>query len=61
MVTLKISLRSVLKKFLVNIHLVEENIPTVRKKRLLLAVPHKGIISLQTRTRLPQAFTGVLN
>ena len=34
------------KKFLNNIHLIKENIPTVEKKRLLLVLP--GIISLQT-------------
>ena len=39
-------------KFLNNIHLVKENVPTVEKKRLFLALPYLGIISLQTRTKL---------
>ena len=47
------------KKFLNNIHLIKENIPTVEKKRLLLVLP--GIISLQTWTKLQQALKGVLN
>ena len=34
------------KKFLNNIHLVKENIPTVEQKRLLLVLPYLGIISL---------------
>ena len=33
------------KKFLNNAHLVKENVPTVEKKRLLLALPYLGIIS----------------
>ena len=49
------------KKFLDNIHLVKENIPTVEKKRLLLVLPYLGLISLQTRTKLQQALKGVLN
>ena len=49
------------KKFLNNIHLVKENVPTVEKKRLLLVLPYLGIISLQTRTKLQQALKGVLN
>ena len=48
------------KTFLHNIHLVNENVPTVQKKRLLLVLPHLGIISLQTRTKL-QALKGILN
>ena len=44
-----------------NVHLVKENIPTVKKKRLLLVLPYLGIISLQTRTKLQQALKGVLN
>ena len=47
--------------FLINIHLVKENVPTVKKKRLLLVLPYLGIISLQTRTKLQQALKGVLN
>ena len=38
-----------LKKFLNNVHLVKENVPTVEKKRLLLVLPYLRIISLQTR------------
>ena len=34
------------KRFLNNIHLFKENIPTVQKKHLLLVLPHLGIISL---------------
>ena len=49
------------KKFLNNVHLVKENVPTVEKKRLLLVLPYLGIISLQTRTKLQQALKGVLN
>ena len=49
------------KKFLNNVHLVKENLPTVEKKRLLLVLPYLGIISLQTRTKLQQALKGVLN
>ena len=49
------------KKFLNNVHLVKEKIPTVEKKRLLLVLPYLGIISLQTRTKLQQALKGVLN
>ena len=49
------------KKFLNNVHLVKENVPTVEKKRLLLFLPYLGIISLQTRTKLQQALKGVLN
>ena len=46
------------KKFLDNIHLVKENIPTVEKKRLLLVLPYLGLISLQTRTKLQQTLKG---
>ena len=49
------------KKFLNNVHVVKENVPTVEKKRLLLVLPYLGIISLQTRTKLQQALKGVLN
>ena len=35
-------------KFLNNIHLIKENVPTVEKKRLLLVRPYLGIIFLQT-------------
>ena len=48
-------------KFLNNIHLVKENVPTVEQKRLLLALPYLGIISLQTRTKLQEAWKGVWN
>ena len=47
------------KKFLNNIHLIKENIPTVEKKRLLLFLPE--IISLKTWTKPQQALKGVLN
>ena len=49
------------KKFLNNVHLVKENVRTVEKKGLLLALPYLAIISLQTRTKLQQALKGVLN
>ena len=49
------------KKFLDNIHLVKEKVPTVERKRLLLGLLYLGAISLQTRTKLQQAFKGVLN
>ena len=49
------------KKFLNNVHLVKENVPTVEKKRLLQVLPFLGIISLQTRTKLQQALKGVLS
>ena len=44
------------KKFLNNIHLVKENISTVEKKHLLLVFPYLGITSLQTRSKIQQAF-----
>ena len=56
MVTLKI-----FKKFLGNIHLVKENVPTVGKKRLFLVVPYLKIISLQIRTKVQQTLKAVLN
>ena len=49
------------KKFLNNIDLVKENVPTVEKKHLLLVFAYLGIISLQSRTKLQQALKGVLN
>ena len=49
------------KKFLDNIHLVKEKVPTVERKRLLLVLPYLRVISLQTRTKLQQAIKGVLN
>ena len=49
------------KKFLNNVHLVKENVPTVEKKRLLLVLLYLGIISLQTRTKLQQALKCFLN
>ena len=49
------------KKFLNNVHLVKENVPTVEKKRLLLVLPYLGMISWQTRTKLQQALKGVFN
>ena len=48
-------------KFLNNVHLVKENVPTVEKKRLLLVLPFLGTTSLQTRTKLRKELTGVLN
>ena len=49
------------KKFVDNIHLVKEKVPTVEKKCLLLGLLYLGVISLQTRTKLQQAFKGILN
>ena len=49
------------KRFLNNVHLIKENVPTVEKKHLLLVFPYLGITSLQTRTKLQQALKGVLN
>ena len=49
------------KKFLDNIHLLKEKVPTVIRNRLLLVLPYLGVISLQTRTKLQQAIKGVLN
>ena len=49
------------KKFLDNIHLVKEKVPTVERKRLLLVLSYLGVISLQTKTKLQQALKGVLN
>ena len=49
------------KKFLNNIHLVNKNVPTVEKKRLLLVLPYLGITSLQTRTKLQQTLKSALN
>ena len=48
-------------KFLDNIHFIKYNVPTVEKKGLLLVLPYFGVISLQTTTKLQQAFKGVLN
>ena len=61
MVILKTFIDKCFKKFLDNIHLVKEGVPKVERKRLLLAPPWLGVISLQTRTKLQQVFTGVLN
>ena len=49
------------KKFLRNIHLVKENVLTVKKKCLLLVLPYLGVITLQARTKLQQVFKGALN
>ena len=49
------------KKFLDNIHLVKEKVPTVERKRLLPVLTYLGVISLQTRTKLQQTIKGVLN
>ena len=50
-----------LNNWILGIHLVKENVPTVKKKHLLLVFPYLGIISLQTRTKIQQALKGVLN
>ena len=47
-------------KFLDNINLVREKVPTVEIKRLLLVLPYLWVISLQTRTKLQDAIKGVL-
>ena len=44
------------KNFLHNIHLVKQKVPTMEQKCLLLGLPYLGVISLQTRTKLQQAF-----
>ena len=49
------------KKFLDNILFVKVNVPTVEEKRLVLVLPFLGVLSLQTRSKLQQAFKGVLN
>ena len=49
------------KKFLDNILFVKINVPTVEEKRLVLVLPFLGVLSLQTRSKLQQAFKGVLN
>ena len=43
------------KKFLNDVDLGKENVPTVQKMSLLLVLPYLGIISLQARTKLQQA------
>ena len=48
------------KRFLDNIHLVKEKVPTVERKHLHLVLPYLGVISLQTRTKLQQALKGAL-
>ena len=48
------------KKFVNNVHLIKENVPTVEKKCLLLVLSYLEIISMQTRTKLKQALKGVL-
>ena len=49
------------KKFLDNVHIIKEKVPTVEKKSLLLVLPYLGTISLQTRTKLQKSLKGVLN
>ena len=49
------------KKFLDNILFVKINVPTVEEKRLVLVLLFLGVLSLQTRSKLQQAFKGVLN
>ena len=49
------------KKFLDNIQLVKENVPTLEKECLLLVLPYLWVVSLQTRTKLQQALKGLLN
>ena len=52
---------NVLKSFLVNVHLVKENLPTVEQNCLLLVLSYLGIISLESRIKLQRALIGVLN
>ena len=40
------------KNLLNNIYLVKENVPTVKKKCLLLVLPYLGITFLHTRTKI---------
>ena len=61
MIILKNFLHKCFKKFLDNIYIVKEKVPTVERKRLLLVLPYLGVISVQTSTKLQQAFKGVLN
>ena len=49
------------KKFLDNIRLVKENVPTMEKKSLHLVFPYLEVVSWQTRTKLQQALMCVLN
>ena len=49
------------KKFLNNTHLFKEKVPTMGRKRLLLVLLYLRVMPLQTRTKLQQAFKGVLN
>ena len=49
------------KKFLDNINLVQEKVPTMERNCLLLVLPYSRIVSLQTRIKLQQAIKGVLN
>ena len=49
------------RKFLNNIHLFKENVPTVEKKCLFLVQLYLGTISLQTGTKLQQALKDVLS
>lgn len=61
MVTLKTLLANVSKSVLIISILNKENNLTVEKKHLLLDFPYLGIIYLQTRTKLQQAWKSVLN
>ena len=50
-----------LDKFLDYTHLVKEKVSTVERKCLPLVLPHLGVISLQTMTKLQQTIKGISN
>ena len=49
-----------LKLFLNRIHILQENVPTVEEKSLLLIFHYLGAISLQTRAGLEKSIKGIL-
>ena len=49
------------KKFMDNIHVVQETTLTVKKKPLVLVLLYLGSISLQTRTKLKKSLKCILN
>lgn len=49
------------KRFLENVYVVKQKVPTVEKKIPILVFHFSKAVSLQTRTKLQKALKGVLN
>ena len=49
------------KKFVENIYMIKQKVPTREKKNLILVLPSLGAVSLQTQTKLQNAVKRVLN